>query len=257
MEALLADPWFFATAIPAVVLIGVSKGGLGGATALLGVPLMALTMSRVKAAAVLLPILIVMDLVSLWTWRGYRDNRTLKIMLPGAMAGIAVGWALAALVTPQTVKLMVGLIAALFVARWVWMKFARLEGAAEPNAVKGTFWAVVAGYTSFVAHAGGPPFQMYALPLHLHPRVYTGTSVIFFAIVNAVKLVPYFMLGQFDASSLTASAVLVPIAPLATLAGAWVIKRMRPEVFYPFTYTMVAIVAVRLIWEGVSTLAGG
>ncbi len=225
--------------------------------ALLGVPLMALTMSPVRAAAVLLPILIVMDLVSLWTWRGYRDSGTLKIMLPGAMAGIAIGWALAALVSPETVKLMVGVVAAAFVTRWLWLKIARVEKTAQPSVIKGTFWSTIAGYTSFVAHAGGPPFQMYVLPLHLHPRTYTGTSVIFFAIVNAVKLIPYFMLGQFDASTLTASAALVSIAPLATLAGAWVIKRMRPEVFYPFTYAMVAIVSVRLIWDGVSKIAGG
>ena len=250
MESLLTDPWFYAAAVPSVILIGLSKGGLGGATALIGVPLMSLTMSPVRAAAVLLPILILMDLVSMWTWRGYRDGRTLLYMLPGAIIGIGIGWWLAAAVTPSTVKLIVGVIAGLFAARWVWQKFRKSSDHASPNAARGGFWGVVAGYTSFVAHAGGPPFQMYTLPLGLHPRVYTGTSVLFFAVVNAVKVVPYFMLGQFGAANLMASAVLMPFAPLATLAGAWVIKRMKPEVFYPFTYTMVIIVAAKLIWDG-------
>lgn len=252
MESLLTDPWFYAAAVPAVVLVGLSKGGLGGATALIGVPLMALTMSPVRAAAVLLPILIVMDLVSMWTWRGYRHTPTLKHMLPGAMIGIGIGWWLAASSSPATVKLIIGVIAGLFAARWVWLKFRKAERHASPNPVKGAFWGVVSGYTSFVAHAGGPPFQMYALPLGLAPRVYTGTSVLYFAVVNAVKVVPYFLLGQFDSANLMASAVLMPVAPLATLAGAWIIKRMRPDVFYPFTYTMVIIVAAKLIWDGLA-----
>ena len=115
----------------------------------------------------------------------------------------------------------------------------------------------MAGFTSFVAHVGGPPFQAYALPLRLDPRVYTGTSAIFFAITNAVKLVPYFALGQFDAANLTASVALMPIAPLATLAGAWLVRRMRPEVFYPFTYATVGIVALKLLWDGAAEFFPG
>ena len=94
MNSLLTDPLFYATAIPAVILVGLSKGGLGGAMALIGVPLMSLVVSPVQAAAIMLPILIVMDIVSLWTWRGQRDPVTLRLMLPGAMVGIGIGWAM-------------------------------------------------------------------------------------------------------------------------------------------------------------------
>ncbi len=92
------------------------------------------------------------------------------------------------------------------------------------------------------------------MPLRLDPKVVTGTGAIFFAVTNAVKLVPYFALGQFDATNLTASAVLMPIAPLATLAGAWLVRRMRPEVFYPFTYATVAVLAVKLLWDGAAQM---
>jgi uncharacterized protein len=114
----------------------------------------------------------------------------------------------------------------------------------------------VAGFTSFVAHAGGPPFQVYALPLRLDPKVLTGTSVIFFAVVNAVKVAPYAALGFFDARTLLTALVLLPVAVVAVLVGAAVVKRMRAEVFYPFMYVMVALVGLRLVWDGARGLLG-
>ena len=251
MNFLLSDPWFFATAVPAVILVGLSKGGLGGAMALIGVPLMALVVPPVQAAAILLPILILMDMVSLWTWRGQRDPMTLKLMLPGALLGIGLGWLTAAVVTAGAVRLIVGLVALAFFARWAAQRIWKLESKNEHNPVKAGFWGLVSGFTSFVAHAGGPPYQVYALALGQKPALYVGTSVVFFAIVNAVKLVPYFALGQLDGANLTASLALMPVAPLATLAGAWIVRRMKPEVFYPFMYTMVLLVGAKLVWDGV------
>jgi len=256
MDSLLTDPWFYAAAVPAVVLVGLSKGGLGGAMALIGVPLMALVVPPVQAAAILLPILIVMDIVSLWAWRGARDPVTLKLMLPGAMAGIGIGWALAAMVTSGAVRLIVGVVAVAFFARWAWQELRSDDSAAVHGGLRASFWGVVTGFASFVAHAGGPPYQVYALPLRQAPSIYVGTSVIFFAIVNAVKLVPYFALGQFDGTNLAASAVLMPVAPLATLAGAWIVRRMKPEIFYPFMYAMILIVGAKLVWDGIFELWG-
>lgn len=250
MVPLLSDPWFYAAAVPAVVLVGLSKGGLGGAMALIGVPLMALVVSPVQAAAILLPILVVMDIVSLWTWRGERDPVTLKLMLPAAMLGIGLGWLTAAVVTTGAVRLIVGLVAIAFFARWATQGMATVERPTDHSPVRAGFWGIVSGFTSFVAHAGGPPYQVYTLPLGQRPALFVGTSVIFFAVVNAVKLIPYFALGQFDATNVTASLVLMPIAPLATLAGAWIVRRMKPEIFYPLMYGMVLIVGAKLVWDG-------
>lgn len=256
MNFLLTDPLFYAAAVPAVILVGLSKGGLGGAMALLGVPLMSLVMPPVQAAAIMLPILVVMDGVSLWSWRGMRDPVTLKLMLPGAMLGIGLGWLAAAVVTTGAVRLIVGVVALAFFLRWLTQKLAASERPAPHNRLKATFWGAVSGFTSFLAHAGGPPYQVYALALKQAPALYVGTSVIYFAIVNAVKLVPYFALGQFDTANLAASAVLMPVAPLATLAGAWLVRRIRPELFYPFMYTMVMLVGLKLVWDGVFELLG-
>ncbi|MGH6761312.1 MAG: sulfite exporter TauE/SafE family protein [Phyllobacterium sp.] len=251
MLSLLHDPWFYAVAVPSVILVGLAKGGLGGAMGQLGVPLMALVIPPVQAAAIMLPIMLVMDAASLWAWRGYRDVTTLKFMLPGALLGIGIGWLTAAIVTDSMVKLIVGTVALIFVARYV-LASAASRGVPKPhNFIAASFWSAIAGFTSFVAHAGGPPYQVYALPLRQDPKIYNGTSVIFFAIVNAVKVIPYFALGQFDATNLAASAVLSPIAPVATFAGAWIVKRMRPQVFYPFMYVMITLTGLKLVYDGV------
>jgi uncharacterized membrane protein YfcA len=255
MIDLLSDPWFYAAAVPAVLLVGLSKGGFGGGIGFVGVPLMALVMPPVQAAAILLPILCLMDVAAVWTWWGVYDRRTLADMLPGAVLGIGLGWLTAALVTQEAVRLIVGAVALVFVLRWVYTQLRHgAEHRASPNRIAAAFWGSVSGFTSFVAHVGGPPFQVYALPIRLDPKVLSGTTAIFFAITNALKLIPYFALGQFDAANLTASLVLMPVAPLATMAGAWLVRRMRPAVFYPFTYATVGIVAVKLLWDSIAGL---
>ncbi|MBA2667687.1 MAG: sulfite exporter TauE/SafE family protein [Trueperaceae bacterium] len=250
--SLFAEPGALAAALVAVVLVGVSKGGLGGAFALLGVPVLSLVMSPVQAAALLLPVLLVMDVVGLWTWRGTFHRATLIAMLPAAVLGIGLGWLTAAATSEALVRLIVGVVALGFAVRSVWPK--RNAAAPRPRAVSAWFWGTVAGFTSFVAHAGGPPYQVHTLPLRLDPKVYTGTAVVFFAVVNAVKVVPYAALGQFDGRTLLSAAVLLPVAVVAVLAGAALVRRMRAEVFYPFMLVMVALVGARLVYDGVRGL---
>lgn len=250
---LTSDPLVLVCAIIAVILTGLSKGGLGGAMAMLGVPIMAIAMPPIQAAAILLPILIVMDIFSLWSWRKDFDLKVLKIMLPGAVVGIAIGGLTAAYVSENLVRLIVGIIAVSFVIYFLAMKFAnraKEQSPKEANTLSGRFWGAVAGYTSFVSHAGGPPYQVYTLPLGQTPRIYTGTSVRFFFIVNVIKLIPYFALGQFDTTNLQSSLVLMPIAVVATLCGAWIVKRMSAKVFFPFMYTLMFLTGVKLIYDG-------
>ena len=255
------DLQFYAIAIPAVLLVGLSKGGMGEALSLMGVPLLSLAVPPVQAAALLLPILIAMDMVSLWMWRQHGDRRTLTILLPGALAGIAIGWATSAFVSRDALRLIIGLITVLFVLRYVHMSWRMRSGAviaARPHKpMLAHLLGALAGYGSFVAHAGGPPFQIYALPLKLPPRDYIGTIVRFFAILNAVKLVPYFALGQLDFSNLSISLTLFPLAMLATVAGAFIVRRIQPQIFYPFMYLMAFLAGLKLIYDGITVLAGG
>jgi uncharacterized membrane protein YfcA len=166
---MLPDFQFYAIAIPAVLLVGFSKGGMGEALSLMGVPLLSLAVSPVQAAALLLPILIAADLVALWTWRKHGDMTTLKILLPGALIGIVIGWATAAYVARDALRLIIGAITVLFVLRYVYNLWRVRRGIITPakpqRPVQATFFGGLAGYGSFVAHAGGPPFQIYTLPL--------------------------------------------------------------------------------------------
>ncbi len=250
---MIEDPLFYAAAVPAVLLIGLSKGGFGGAIALLAVPLLSLKISPIQAAGIMLPILICMDMVGLWAWRGTYDKATLIIMIPAAILGIGLGWLTAAYVTDAHIRLIVGLVALSFSLSY-FLGGAKAKVARAQSWPKGLFWGLMAGFTSFVSHAGGPPYQMYTLPLRMDPRLFAGTAIIFFASVNLVKVVPYFFLGQFNPQNLATSAVLLPLAPLATLAGVKLVKITPQDTFYAITYSAVLIVSFKLIWDGVSGL---
>ena len=252
---LFADPQVLVAALVAVALVGLSKGGLGGAFALMGVPVLALVMPPVQAAALLLPILLMMDAVSLWAWRGWFSRSVLRAMLPAAVLGIVLGWAAAAWTSDAAVRLIVGLVALGFVARMIWVQW--VAASAPPAGHRpgaAWLWGTTAGFTSFVAHAGGPPFQVYTLPMQMDPRLYTGTSVVFFAVVNAVKVAPYAALGMFDMRLALSALVMLPLAAGAVLLGAALVKRMRASVFYPFMYAMVALVGARLVHDAITGL---
>jgi uncharacterized protein len=250
---MITDPLFYAAAIPAVIISGLSKGGFGGGVGLMAVPLMALTIPPLQAAGIMLPILLVMDVVAVLSYRGSYDRKVLRLLVPAGLAGIAIGWLAAAWISESAVRLIVGVVALLFTLDY-WFRSGRAALPARPSPMKGRFWATVSGFTSFVSHAGGPPFQMYVLPLRLEPRIFAGTAVMFFAIVNAAKVVPYFFLGQFSTANLTTSAVLMPLAVAAAMTGVWLVKVVSKELFYRVTYTAIFMVSLKLIWDGVTGL---
>jgi len=243
------DPAALIAGMIAAALVGLAKGGLGS-VGVMAVPVLSLVMSPVQAAGIMLPILVVSDGFSLWTWWKSWHVQTLRIMLPGAVIGVGVGWATAAFVSDDVVRLIVGVVAVGFVLRWATQGRASRATARPQRAVAGGLWGGLAGYTSFVAHAGGPPFSVYAMPLNLDPKALTGTSVVFFAVTNALKLFPYFALGQFGTENLWSSAILAPFAIAFTFVGAFIIKRMRAEVFYPIAYALTFLLGVKLIWDG-------
>ena len=232
-----------------MVLLGLSKGGFSGLSSL-AMPLFALAISPVKAAAIMLPILIVQDWVSVWAFRRDFDLRNLAILVPGAVIGVAAGWLLAARVDEQAVRLAVGLISVGFVV-FMLLRDRLASGAATQATVPpGLFWGAIAGFTSFVSHTGAPPVMVYMLPQKLTPRIFAGTSAILFAIINLLKVWPYFVLGQFSRDNLSASASLLPVAVVATFAGVWLVRRVSAERFYGAVLALTFIVGVKLIWDG-------
>lgn len=247
---MITDPVFFACALPAVLLVGLSKGGFGGSVSMIGVPLMALAISPVAAAGIMLPILIVMDVVALFAWRGVYDRTVLRLVLPASVLGIAIGYAASASIPEGGVRLTMGVLCLIFAVQWFLSARHRIEPETASRR-KGFFWGAISGFTSFVSHAGGPPFQVYVMPLRLDPAVFAGTTVIFFAFTNFVKLIPYFLLGQFSSENLATSAVLLPLAPVATVIGVRLVRKIEREKFYLITYALLIPVGLKLVYDGV------
>lgn len=247
----LTDPLFYLAAIPAVILLGLAKGGFAG-IGILGVPLMALVISPVQAAAILLPILLVQDVVSVWVFRRARNNAVLARMLPGAAIGVIAGYMLAALVSVAMVELAVGLITMVFAVQ-------RMRIGADASASRAQSWAGVpmgaaSGFTSQIGHAGGPPFQMHVLPMQLDRDTFIGTSAIFFAAVNCMKVPAYAALGEFTNANLLAAAVLVPLAIASTWAGVRLVRRVDATNFYRIIHVLMVIVGAKLVWDGAKAL---
>lgn len=251
---MLTDPVFYAFAAPAVILLGLAKGGFSGVGAM-AVPLMALAAEPVQAASILLPILLVQDVVSVWAFRRTWDRAILVRMLPGAALGILLGYLLATRVPGGAVELAVGLISILFGTQRLWAERAGAAVVRTPGSLPfALLCGAASGFTSQIAHAGGPPFQMYALPRGLSRDVFIGTSAIFFAVVNWLKVPAYLALEQFGRQNLLTSAALLPLAIASTFAGVALVRRVSGQAFYRIIYLLLVAVGAKLAWDGVAAL---
>ena len=260
MPALLTDPVFVVIAVVAVLVTGISKGGFGG-VALLAVPLMSLVISPIQAAGIMLPIMIPMDFLSIWVYRRRWDGRNLALLIPAATVGIAIGGFTAGWVNDQIVRLLVGIIAVVFTlhrAKGLYRRTAAADAAKRrtpPSKPWGMFWGTCAGFTSFLAHAGSPPYQVFVIPQGLSKEIYTGTSVMFFAAANAIKLIPYGMLGQLSVTNLSVSATLLPLVPVGVFLGVWINRRLPEKTFFAIILSSIFLVGIKLIWDGLSNLS--
>lgn len=244
------DLAFYFAAIPAVILIGLAKGGFAGLGAL-GMPIMALGVAPVRGAAILLPILIVQDAIGVTAFRKTWDKRILIIMLPGAILGVGLGWLFATSVSADAVLAAVGAISILFGLYRLWAEWGgRIAAARNSPAWVGGLFGIATGFTSQIAHAGGPPYQMWVMPRGLPRDVFIGTTAIFFAALNWIKVPAYVALGQFTRGNLLATAVLLPLAILSSLAGIWLVRRVSAERFYTIVYVLMVVTGTKLLWDG-------
>ena len=250
---MITDSFFYFAAVPAVILFGISKGGFGSGLGVVAVPLIAMVVSPVQAAAILLPILCVMDLIGLWAYRGKWILPELRILLPASLAGIAIGTLMFEFMSPARLRLLLGVVAISFTL-YHWLQ-SRLSQASEQKLfgpAVGIAAATAAGFTSFIAHAGGPPITMYLLRRGIDRTQFVATTVVFFAVVNYVKLVPYYCLGQFDASNLKTSLVLAPLAPVGIGIGVWLHNRVTDRIFFRIAYAMLFVVGLKLMYDGMT-----
>ena len=244
------DPSFYLLAIPAVMLVGLAKGGFSGMGAL-GMPLLALAMDPIQAAAILLPILIAQDVVGVAAFRRTWDGRVLAIMLPGAVLGVVLGWWFAASVSSNAVMVAVGAISVLFGGYRLWVeRGGRIAASSDSSAWIGALFGIATGFTSQIAHAGGPPFQMWVMPRRLARDVLVGTTALFFAVLNWIKVPAYVALGQFTWPNALTTLVLLPFALLGSLAGVLLVRRIAMERFYTLVYALMVVAGAKLLWDG-------
>lgn len=237
----------------AILIVGISKGGLGGGLGVMGVPLMSLTMAPAQAAAILLPILCFMDLMTVRAfWKQWSKQQLLSI-IPAALLGILIGTLTFHYFRSSDIRLLVGLIAIGFALNY-WLKPAQKLKSKPPGRVAAWFWSSIAGFTSFIAHAGGPPINLYLLPQKLPKSVYQGTTALFFMAVNYVKLVPYALLGQFGSSNLQASLIFAPVALIGVWAGYRLHHHMPEKLFFQIAYVLLFITGCKLLFDGIAGL---
>lgn len=232
-------------------MFGIAKGGFGGAMGVIAVPLMSLVISPVQAAGILLPILCLMDLLSLWAYRGKWVWPELTTLLPASLAGVVLGTLMFGYMSAATIKLIIGIVSILFTLHYWADRRSKIDKPVRYISKSyGLLGGSASGFTSFIAHAGGPPLSMYLLRRPLNRTQFVATTVVFFAGLNYVKLIPYGWLGQLSTDNLLASVILAPVAPIGVGIGVWLHKKVSDRFFFRFTYVLLFVVALKLISDG-------
>ncbi len=248
MIALITDPHFYALALPAALLVGISKSGFASGIGALAVPMLAMSVTVPQAAALVLPLLALSDLMGLIALRRHADWGVLRQLLPAGLVGIFIGWLSFGLLPSHVVGGITGAVTLAFLG-WQ-MLFPAKADAPPPGALASGALALTSGYTSFVAHSGGPPIVMALLPRRMAPLVYAGTSAVFFASINAAKWLPYGVLGLLDLRNLATSAVLMPVAAGGVLLGVWATKHVSPRWFYRLVQGGMLLTGLKLLADG-------
>jgi uncharacterized protein len=247
--------WTFFLLLLTAIVVGISKSGLLVTLGAINVPLLTLVMSARDAAGVLLPVMLVVDVIAIILYARQLDRRILAIMVPGCILGNLLAWQLSAWVSEEGLRFAIGIVTLLFVLD-AWFPMRKRLERLSPSTGWGLFWGAAAGLTSFVSHTGGPPYQIFVLPQRLAPQVFAGTTAVFFAINNVVKVIPYVALGQINESNLLLSVAMMPPAIAAMACGVWMVRRISTRSFYTLTYWLLFMFSLKLISDGAASFFG-
>lgn len=246
---LFADPLTLTVALIAVIILGAAKGGLTG-LGTLATPLVAMVLPAGEAAALLLPVLIVQDAISVWSFRHTWDRWIVAWMLPGAVVGIALATAFAALVNEAMLKLLLGTISLVFGLYRLWVeRGGRIAAPSNSPGWVGALFGAATGFTSQIAHAGGPPFQIWVTPRKLNHLTFVGTNAILFAAINWLKVPGYILLGSLNRHTFLMALALMPAAIISTLITLKLVRRMHGQRFYTVVYVLMVLLGAKLIFD--------
>jgi len=236
----------------AAFAVGLSKGGLPS-VGMLAVPILALVMSPVKAAVLLLPIYLISDVVGVSLYRRNFSKPNLIILIPAGVLGVLIGWATATMISDQAIALLIGLLGIGFCFK-TWFYTGKDQKAKPANPVKGLLWGAASGFTSFISHAGAPPYQIYMLPQRLSKLEFAGTTVIVFAVINLAKIVPYQDMRPYSFDDIEITMFLIPFALAGTIAGAFLTRWIRETWFFLGVQISLFVVSVKLVVSAAMTI---
>ena len=241
--------FFWSLAVLAAFFTGLSKGGLP-AFSMLSVPVLSLVISPVMAAGLLLPVFLFSDIFGVWAYRREFSRDLMKIATVGTILVCTIGWATAEVVTENLVRLLIGVIGAIFALNYLLRRKTNVAPR-PPTWVRGVIWTTVAGFTSFVSHAGAPPWQIWVMPMGLTKMVFAGTTTIVFAMMNLTKILPYYFLGQFNLQNLSVAMMLLVPAVVGVYIGYRLISVLPEKFFFSVVTWALLVISCKLIWDGV------
>lgn len=250
---MIHDPIFYLVSSCAILLMAISKSGFGSGLGVLAVPIMSLIMPPAQAAAIMLPLLCVMDIFIVVHYRKKFDRNNLYILVPAAIIGIILGTITFRYLSDAHIRILIGILAVLFALNYFIGQRQQVKQTG-PSILRGGIWGTVAGFTSFGVHAGGPPVSVYLLPQRLDKTIFVGTMAVLLIIINYIKLVPYYFLGQLNGDNLSVSLVLAPLAPLGAWMGIKLHDRVNEKLFYNLAYFFLFITGIKLLYDGFTTL---
>ncbi len=237
----------------AVLITGISKGGFSGAFGIIAVPMISLHVSPIKAAAIMLPVLCIMDIFTVQKFWKKWDADAVKQSIPSAILGIIIGTMMASFVSEPLLKIIIGLVAIGFVIN-TWLAARRKAPKGPLGKLASIFWCALGGFTSFISHAGGPPISVFLLRLNLDKTRFVASAALIFAAINYVKLIPYAWLGQLNTDLLLYSVCFAPIAFVGVQVGAWLHYHINTKLFFKLMYALLMVTGVKLLWDGGSGL---
>jgi len=213
---------------------------------MIAVPLLSLIMPSIKAAALMLPIFILSDVVGVYLYRKEFDKENLKILIPAGLLGVIIGWLTASMISDNAVSLLIGILGVGFCLN-IWLRKPAKTLAKKPSKRHGLFWGTLSGFTSFISHSGAPPYQIYMLPQQLPKLVFAGTTTIVFACVNLAKIIPYALIEPFTTSMLTTAMLYLPVALVGTMVGKYSVHKLSERWFYLLVQIALFLICTQLI----------
>jgi uncharacterized protein len=251
-QLLPTDPWFYIIGFIATFLMALGKGAFGGGLAIIGVPLMAMVVDPITAAIIIAPLVVFMDLFALRAFPSSTWSRPdLPWLLAGLFVGILIGWLTFEIVDRRIVTLLIASVTLAFTLRWFFKHRSTPPPPHDVQPLRATFLATLSGFTTFIAHAGGPPVAIYLLGRNLGKSVFAGTTIIVFMFGNIIKLVPYTKLALEQPMTMAAALVFAPIAPLGIYLGKKLHDRLDQDRMFFWCYILLLVTGTKMLWDSI------